>query len=422
MTGRPGPVLIDVPRSIQLSYIDLDEDWEQHFVKPEPKVINYVTDVDIKAAVELLKGAKKPLIIAGHGILLSKAWDELREFAHRENIPVITTILGVGAMEYNDPLFFQWLGMHGTKYANLAVQESDLLMAWGIRFDDRITGKLDEFAPNAKVIHLDIDKSEDSKNRRADVFLHGDAKKVIAAIPDTRTNESKEARAEWLVRLNGLKEEYPMLDADFSHFSEVSAIKALEQMLPEDAIVTTDVGQHQMWAAQYIVRMKPNHFLTSGGLGSMGFGLPAAMGAQAAAPKNDVWCITGDGSFQMNFQELMTCVQEKWNVKVLLLDNAYLGMVRQWQEQFYARNYSGVELMNPDFVMLAKAFGCDAVSVSNVEELREAVNKANCCDRPFLIHARVEKEENVWPMVAPGTSLSDTIYYPVKPEKKAVAK
>jgi len=422
ISGRPGPVLIDVPRSVQLSYIDLDEDWEQHFRKPVQKVVYNVTDKDIQAATKLIAEAKKPLIIAGHGILLSRAWEELRTFVHRENIPVISTILGIGAMEYNDPLFYQWLGMHGTKYANLSVQEADLIIAWGIRFDDRITGKLDTFAPKAKVLHVDIDRSESGKNVKTDVFLHGDLKKVISNIPDTRNKENVKDRQSWIDYMNKLRDEFPMLEADFSHFSEVAAIKALEEMLPEDAIITTDVGQHQMWAAQYLVRMQPNHFLTSGGLGSMGFGLPAAMGAQAAEPKKDVWCVTGDGSFQMNFQELITCVQEKWPVKVLLLDNAYLGMVRQWQEQFYAKNYSGVELLNPDFVMMAKAFGMEAVAVQNVEELRAAINQANCCERPFLIHAKVEKEENVWPMVAPGTSLSDTIYYPAKPEKKVAAK
>ncbi|MBX9851112.1 MAG: biosynthetic-type acetolactate synthase large subunit [Cytophagaceae bacterium] len=423
MHGRPGPVLIDIPRSVQLSYIDLDEDWEDHFKKPNPEVVYNVTDNDIKAAAKILSEAKKPLIIAGHGILLSKAWEELRAFVRRENIPVISTILGIGAMPYNDPLFFQWLGMHGMKYSNLAVQEADLIVAWGIRFDDRITGKLDTFAPNAKIFHVDIDRSESGKNVKTELFIHGDVKKVIANIPDTRNAENKKDRAAWVSHLNDLREEYPIMDADYSQFTEVTAIKVLEEMLEEDAIVTTDVGQHQMWAAQYIVRMKPNHFLTSGGLGSMGFGLPAAMGAQAAAPANDVWCVTGDGSFQMNFQELITCVQEKWPVKVLLLDNAYLGMVRQWQEQFYAKNYSGVELLNPDFVMMAKAFGMDSVSAESAEELKEAIKKAQNCEKPFLIHAKVLKEENVLPMVAPGTSLSDTIYYPaktVKPEKQKV--
>ncbi|MCR6642145.1 MAG: biosynthetic-type acetolactate synthase large subunit [Sporocytophaga sp.] len=420
--GRPGPVLIDIPRSVQGNYIDLDEDWEQHFEKPQPPKRCLVTNEDIHKAATLIKNAKKPLVIAGHGVLLAKAWDELREFVHKENIPVISTILGTGAMEYNDPLFFQWLGMHGMKYANLAVQESDLIIALGIRFDDRITGTLATFAPKAKIIHCDVDKSEHGKNVKTDVFLHGDLKLVLPQLPDTRDSENCKARAEWLMNLNESREEFPILLPDYSDFNEVTAIKVLEEMLAPDAIVTTDVGQHQMWAAQYIVRMQPNHFLTSGGLGSMGFGLPAAMGAQAAAPDKDVWCITGDGSFQMNIQELMTCVQEKWPIKILLLDNSYLGMVRQWQEQFYAKNYSGVELQNPDFVLLAKAFGLDAVSVESVDQLKAAVNKAHNQDKPFLIHAKVKKEENVLPMVAPGTSLSDTIYYPVHPVKEKVTK
>jgi acetolactate synthase I/II/III large subunit len=419
MHGRPGPVLIDIPRSVQGNFIDLEEDWEKDFKVPSSDPIYHVTDKDLQAAAKLISEAKKPLIIAGHGILLSKAWEELRTFVHRENIPVIGTILGIGAMEYDDPLFFQWLGMHGMKYSNQAVQECDLVIAWGIRFDDRITGILSDFAPKAKILHCDIDKSESGKNVKTDVFLHGDIKKVIAGIPDCRTAANKSDRASWVKHLAELKEEYPLMEADFSKFTEVTAIKVLEEQLDENAIVTTDVGQHQMWAAQYLLRLKPNHFLTSGGLGSMGFGLPAAMGAQAAEPKNNVWCITGDGSFQMNFQELITCVQEKWPVKIMVLDNNYLGMVRQWQEQFYAKNYSGVELLNPDFVMLAKAFGMDAIAVQNVDELSAAIEQANSSHKPFLIHAKVMKEENVLPMVAPGTSLSDTIYYPTKPLKVA---
>jgi acetolactate synthase-1/2/3 large subunit len=420
--GRPGPVLIDVPRSIQGEFVELDEDWEQKFVKPEPQKIFKATDQEIAAAAALLTNAKKPLIIAGHGVLLSQAWEELREFIHREHIPVVTTILGIGAVEHDDPLFFQWLGMHGMKYSNQAVQEADLLLAVGIRFDDRITGILSDFAPNAKVIHCDVDKSEHSKNVKTEVFLHGDAQRVLATLPETKNSQNQKDRADWVAHLNELKEEYPILVPDYAKFNEVAALKVLEEAMASDAVVTTDVGQHQMWASQYLVRMQPNHFLTSGGLGSMGFGLPAAMGAQAAKPDNDVWCITGDGSFQMNLQELTTCVQEGWPVKILVLDNAYLGMVRQWQEQFYAKNYSGVELLNPDFLKMAEAFGLEAASATNAEELKEAIDRAHRSKRPFLIHAKVEKEENVWPMVAPGTSLSETIYYPNKPVKEKVAK
>lgn len=422
ISGRPGPVLIDVPRSIQGEYVDLDEDWETQFVKPERQVINNFTDKDIAAAVELFKNAERPLILCGHGILLSRAWDELRAFVHRENVPVISTILGIGAMEHNDPLYFQWLGMHGMKYCNDAVQNADLIVAWGIRFDDRITGKLADFAKKAKIIHVDIDRSESSKNVPTDVFINGDLKTVIDRMPDTRTENNTRDRAAWVSRLNEAREEYPLQEADYSRFTQVSAIQLLDEMLDRTAVVSTDVGQHQMWAAQYCQKLKPNHFLTSGGLGSMGFGLPAAMGAQAALPFNDVWCISGDGSIQMNMQELITCVQEKWPVKVLILDNNYLGMVRQWQEQFYAKNYSGVNLLNPDFVMLAKACGMEGCYVETTEDLKKAIQTAHEHKGPYLIHAHVLKEENVLPMVAPGTSLSDTIYYPAKAHTEKVIK
>jgi acetolactate synthase-1/2/3 large subunit len=304
------------------------------------------------------------------------------------------------------------------KYTNMAVQESDLIIALGIRFDDRITGTLNTFAPKAKIIHCDIDKSENGKNVPTALFLHGDVKEVITKLPDTTTKANRIHRENWFQYLKEQKAKYPLGMPTDTVFSQVLAIKTLSDMLAEDAVIATDVGQHQMWAAQYMLKMKPNHFLTSGGLGSMGFGLPAAMGAQAGALQKNVWCITGDGSFQMNFQELMTCVQENWPVKILVLDNAYLGMVRQWQEQFYKGNYSGVELQNPDFVMLANSFGIEAMRVDNAEELKVAIAKANSTPKPYLIHARVEKEESVLPMVAPGTGLSDTIYYPTKPTTK----
>lgn len=420
ITGRPGPVLIDVPRSVQGEFVDLNEDWEKHFVKPHATPVGTFGDKEIADAAALIAAAERPLIMAGHGILLSRAWDELRHFVHRENIPVISTILGVGAMEHDDPLYYQWLGMHGMKYANQAVQEADVIIAWGIRFDDRITGRLNDFAPNAKILHVDIDQSENAKNVKTEVFVHGDLKKVIDMIPDTRNDTNRVKRSEWLKHLEELREEYPIMPADEESFTQITAISLLEENLNDSAIVATDVGQHQMWAAQYCLRLKPNHFLTSGGLGSMGFGLPAAMGAQAGMPFNETWCITGDGSFQMNLQELITCVQEKWPVKILILDNNYLGMVRQWQEQFYAKNYSGVELLNPDFVKLSEAFGVNAVCASNAKEFKAAIKQAQETKGPFLIHAKVLKEENVLPMVAPGASLSETIYYPVKPKKEKV--
>lgn len=411
---RPGPVLIDIPKDIQNQVIEIEEGWEEQVKPPKKNQPYFVKREELFAARDLTADSKKPLIIAGHGVLMAEAWEELRTFVHRENIPVISTILGIGAMEYDDPLYFSWLGMHGMKYANDAVQECDLIIALGIRFDDRITGKLEQFAPNAKIIHADIDISENSKNVITDVFLHADLKRLLDECPDTRNAENKTHREEWLKHLNTLRQAYPLRRADRNVFTEVTALEMLADAIPEDAVITTDVGQHQMWSAQYIRNLKPNHFVSSCGLGTMGFGLPAAMGVQAALPNNEVWCISGDGSFQMNLQELVTIAQEKWPIKVLILDNSYLGMVRQWQEQFYERNYSGVELMNPDFAMLSEAFHVESIKVDTIESLQSAIKKAQEHDGPFLIHAIVPREENVFPMVPPMMSLSDTLYYPEK--------
>lgn len=415
---RPGPVLIDIPKDVQNAFIDLDEDWESTITPPTKNQPYSVTSSQLEEAKNMVAAAKKPLIIAGHGVLMAEAEDELREFIKRENIPVISTILGIGAVEHDNPLYFSWLGMHGMKYANLAVQKSDLIIALGIRFDDRITGKLETFAPKAKVIHVDIDPSENSKNVKANVFLHADLKRLLKECPDTRNDFNIIEREDWVEHLTELKAEYPLKEPQTDKFTEISALGIMEKQLPEDAVITTDVGQHQMWSAQYLRRMQPNHFVTSGGLGTMGFGLPAAMGAAAAKPNNEIWCVTGDGSFQMNLQELVTCVQENYPIKVLLLDNNYLGMVRQWQEAFYAKNYSGVELLNPDFVKLAEACGVKGIRATNFEELDKAVKDAKAHDGPCLIHAAVPREENVFPMVPPQTSLDDTLYYPEEEKKK----
>jgi acetolactate synthase I/II/III large subunit len=409
---RPGPVLIDVPKDIQNTMIELDDNWEDLVEVPVKNQPYRVHRDELEAARKLVEAAKKPLIIVGHGVLMAEAWDELREFVSREQIPAISTILGIGAMEFDNPLYYSWLGMHGMKYANEAVQQCDLLIALGIRFDDRITGKLSTFAPNAKVVHVDIDISEHSKNVKADVFLHADLKRLLKECPDTRSASNKEPRQEWISYLNAEREKYPLRVANEEKWNEITVLSTLDKFLPSDAIIATDVGQHQMWSAQYLRRMQPNHFLSSCGLGTMGFGLPAAMGAQAACPDKEVWCVSGDGSIQMNIQELITLVQEGYPVKILLLDNTYLGMVRQWQEQFYDNNYSGVDLLNPDFKKLSEAFRVPASSVDNLADLKKAIHTAQTTEGPYFVHCKVHKSENVFPMVPPQASLSDTMYYP----------
>ncbi len=412
LSGRPGPVLVDIPRDVQAMEIELDEGWEQFVKVPVIERLSNVNALEFEKAISLISNAKKPLIIAGHGNLLSNSWQEIRDFVAQERIPAVSTILGIGVFEDTNPLYFSWLGMHGMKYANDAVQEADLIIALGIRFDDRITFRLDKFAPNAKIVHVDIDKSEYAKNLPTHAFIHSDLKLFYQSFPSTLSVSNRENRENWINHLDNMRRRFPIKPSNESKFDMINALTILRQNLPADAIISTDVGQHQMWSSQYLTQVSPNNFLTSAGLGAMGFGFPAAMGAAIAMPKNEVWCITGDGGFQMNIQELITLVQDSINVKILILDNCYLGMVRQWQEQFYAKNYSGVDLLNPDFVKLAEANYVKAISVDNAEDFENAIAMAQNHKGPFLLHAKVLRSENVLPMVAPGTSLSDTIYYP----------
>jgi acetolactate synthase-1/2/3 large subunit len=411
INGRPGPVLIDIPKDVQNTEIELDDNWQEKFVMPQFKRFYNAHPMAIDKALNLLVAAKKPLILTGHGTLLANAEQELRDFVATEKIPTISTILGLGALKHDDPYYFDWLGMHGMYYANQAIQEADVIFCIGIRFDDRITGKLDEFAPNAHIIHADIDISEGSKNVPTKVFLHGDIKLLFNNLPSSITPKNKEWRAEWFTYLDNMRSKYPLQKPDGKAFTMPYVLDTLNSKTTEGVVVTTDVGQHQMWAGQYLRKIAPDSFITSGGLGSMGFGLPAAMGAQAAQPNKEVWCISGDGSFLMNIQELITLVQEKWPVKIMLLDNEYLGMVRQWQEQFFDKNYSGVNLTSPDFTKVAQANGIPSKTVDNPTDLEYAIKLAQETDGPFLIHAKVQKEERVMPMVPPGASLSATLYY-----------
>lgn len=412
LSGRPGPVLVDIPRDVQGMEIELDEGWEQFIKVPIIERLDNTDSEQLEKAKLLISQAKKPLIIAGHGNLLSNSWKEIREFVKNERIPAVSTILGIGVFEANNPLYFSWLGMHGMKYANDAVQDADVIIALGIRFDDRITFKLDKFAPKAKIVHVDIDKSEYGKNVPTMAFIHSDLKLFFNNFKSTLSSENRADRENWIQNLENLRNKFPIKPSNIEKFDMINALTILREHLPADAIVSTDVGQHQMWSSQYLTQIHPNNFLTSAGLGAMGFGFPAAMGAAVAKPKQEVWAITGDGGFQMNIQELITLVQDNINVKILILDNCYLGMVRQWQEQFYAKNYSGVDLLNPDFVKLAEANYVKAVSVDNADDFEDAIKIAQNHKGPFLLHAKVLRSENVLPMVAPGTSLSETIYYP----------
>ena len=411
LEGRKGPVLIDIPKDIQAGEAQIPADWKTHFQKPRPDQVVQIDKSEWDKALELGQAAQKPLIIAGQGVYLSDAVDEVRDFVEKEQIPLISTIHGIGILEHDHEMNFGWLGMHGMYYANIAVQECDLIIALGIRFDDRITGKLDTFAPKAKVVHIDIDPAENAKLVAPLSFIHSDLKYALQHWPTTLNEQNQSHRMVWQSYLDDLRRQYPLYNAlNTERFTQIAALQVLNQYMDPDAYIATDVGQHQMWAGQYL-NLKQRRFITSGGSGTMGFCLPAAMGIQEARPEEEVWAISGDGSFMMNLQEMMTCVQENYPIKILVLDNAYLGMVRQWQEQFYKNRLNGVNLSNPDFSVLAKAFGMPTFQVHSEEDLATAIEQAQAIQGPVLIHAVVVKDDKVLPMVPPGKSLSETLYY-----------
>ena len=409
-TGRPGPVLVDITRDAQLDVISYEE-FEAIFNEPisiegyDPNYIGHPKQ--IKKAIDLLKGAKRPLIIAGHGVLLSKATEELYKLATTCQVPVVNTLLGLGSFPGEHQLSLGMLGMHGTVYANYAVNEADVVLALGIRFDDRIAGVPKEFCKDATIIHVDIDPAEIGKNKLIDVPIVGDLKHVLNEMNHELTPQTHES---WLERIREWREEYPIRVRPHEGTSLLpqKVIQEIDNIVKGNAIVVTDVGQHQMWTSQFITFSKPNTIITSGGAGTMGFGLPAAIGAQVAQPDKKVVLITGDGGLQMNSQELLLLKAYNIPVKVVIINNGFLGMVRQWQELFNQRRYSFVDLeVNPDFETLAKAYGVQGVTLSTIEDLRSQLRDLILSDEPVVINCVVEREENVFPMIPAGCTAKD---------------
>ena len=413
-TGRPGPVLIDVPSD--LSSAEMVFHYPDNVSLPSYKPTYKGNAKQVKQAVELLASARRPLIMAGGGIVSSHACAELTELAEKLDAPVVTTLMGKGAMRCSNPHNLGPVGMHGSKYANLAVTECDLLLAVGARFSDRVTGKVDEFAPHAKVIHIDIDPAEIGKIIDPDVPIVGDARGILASINERLDKLGVSGvGSEWFSRVCEWRERWPLYASDFADYPdkiapEVLLSKLSDKLDPEASVVTTEVGQHQMWAHQNIHREHARTFLSSGGLGTMGFGFPAAIGAKIGRPDDEVVCIAGDGSFQMNSQEMATAAINGVAVKVVVVDNRALGMVHQWQRLFYHERYSFTELdANPDFVKLADAYGWRARSVSDPGELDDALDEMLASDVPYLLDVQIPTEQTVYPMVAPGAPIDDII-------------
>jgi len=402
-TGRPGPVLIDIPSDIQLA--------EEEFVWPEKidirsyKPTYFGHPGQIKKAAKAISLATRPIIYAGGGVITSGAEGELKELAEKIKAPVTWTLMGIGGFPPTHELALGMLGMHGTAYANHSIMESDLIVAVGARFDDRVTGRLDAFAPHAKIIHIDIDPSSISKNVGVEIPIVGDAKNIlkelikgIKKLPDTH---------EWLKTVEAWKKKYPMRYKQDGALKPQYVVEEIYEATKGKAVIATEVGQNQMWAAQWYNCSEPRSFISSGGLGTMGFGFPAAMGAKVGRPDKIVFDIAGDGSIQMNIQELATCVCNKINVKVAILNNGYLGMVRQWQELFYKRRYSQVCISGPDFVKLAESYGAVGIRVDKKEDVRPALEKAIATDNTVFIDFRIEPEENVYPMVPAGKAINE---------------
>ena len=414
-TGRPGPVLVDITKDAQQASMEFE--WEATEPKlPTKRSRNDHDQAEFDRAIELLNAAKRPLILAGRGIMLSGAMQTFERFVHTSNIPVAMTLLGIGCFPAADPLNLGMMGMHGEAWVNTAIQEADLLIAVGMRFDDRVTGDLRTYARNARKIHIEVDRAELNKNVKVDAAILGDAKETLDHLLPKIQNRD---HSEWLGHIKELKGDSAVRDIqalpDSGHLYAAHVINDLWKVTKGGAVVVTDVGQHQMWEAQYYHHNAPRSLITSGGLGTMGFALPAAIGAKVARPDAEVWVVVGDGGFQMTSCELATIVQEKINIKIAIINNGFLGMVRQWQEFFYDKRYVATPMVAPDFVALANAFGIRGERVTTRKEVVPTIEAARASEQSVLIDFRVEQEDSVYPMVPAGAALHDMIRRPDNP-------
>ena len=415
-SGRPGPVLVDIPRDIQQQRGEFV--WPKRVELRGYRPRLYPDPEEVKKAAAIIQESERPVIIAGHGVHIAQAYAELRTLAEKANLPVITTLLGISAFPGTHPLYMGMPGMHGMYWNNIAISEADLVMGIGMRFDDRVTGRLRDFAPRARFIHVEIDPAEIGKNVRPAATLQGDARICLGGL--NKLVAFKE-RPDWFARIDELKRQHPSITIrdEEEELLPQYAIQKIYEACGGDCYVVTGVGQHQMWAAQYWWYDKPNTFVTSGGLGTMGYEVPAAMGVQAAKSGELVWAICGDGGFQMTLQELATIAEYRWPIKFAIINNGHHGMVRQWQHLFYKGNLVATPLKNPDFVKLAEAFGILGLRASRKEEVQPVIETALNHDGPVLIDFQVKEDENCYPMVPPGAALDETIDLPAELLPKA---
>ena len=411
-SGRPGPVLVDITKDAQQASTELQldpSDVKLPGYRPDLRA----PDAEYRRAADLINGSKRPVIFAGHGVLLSGAMDLVKQLAERTDIPVAMTLLGIGGFPARHPLNLGMMGMHGEAWVNQAIQEADLLLALGMRFDDRVTGNTKTYAPNARKVHIDIDPSEFNKNVQVDVTLAGDLAAVLEELSPLIESGDRKS---WLSTINELKGEVAVRDIqnlpDSGHLYAAHVINDIWRLTNGKAVVVTDVGQHQMWEAQYYHHDEPRSLITSGGLGTMGFALPAAIGAKLARPEAEVWVVAGDGGFQMTMAELATIAQEKIKINVAIINNGYLGMVRQWQEFFYERRYAATPLLSPDFAKLAECFGLKGMRVDTRADVVPSVEAARAEEQTVVIDFRVEQEDTVYPMVPAGADLHNMIRRP----------